>query len=341
MHMFTTFAEVQRVSYSAAGELGGAPLVITGQGFTHDSDRVRVMAGGSPCDIVSTTFTRIVCIPTLAPPPRTDVPVNSTALYPAGRGLEVKRTPHRQPQPQRVSLWPRSHPCVSPHSWSGSTMHLATPRALCTATPPWRAHQTMWATSWIECRVVAHMNGTGACRLADIFLLPLTRLPRFTHTSYVQVMSGFFVPPLTTNYSFYTVGDDYVEVQMSPDATPEGLRRLARAPYHLDRFYDHPDASSEPVWMEAGRRYYTRIYHSEWTGDDNYAVSLRVHQPNGTLPSYNQLVSWWCCPPRPHVSSLGGAAHHHPLPFCRSTAPFGRCSTWRWRRPSSASGRMW
>ena len=136
MHMFTTFAEVQRVSYSAAGALGGAPLVITGQGFTHDSDRVRVMAGGSPCDIVSTTFTRIVCIPTLAPPPRTDVPVNSTALYPAGRGLEVKRTPTASPSPSpSASRYGLAHTRVCHHT-AGAVRQCTLPhRVLCAQQP--------------------------------------------------------------------------------------------------------------------------------------------------------------------------------------------------------------
>jgi len=51
------------------------------------------------------------------------------------------------------------------------------------------------------------------------------------------VLTGFFVAPVSANYSFYAVGDDFVSVHLSTDANPANQKLVA----YGDRNYGPPD----------------------------------------------------------------------------------------------------
>jgi hypothetical protein len=87
--MFVLHANIERLSTSSGGLLGGAPLTITGTGFDPVPSNNVVKVGGVPCAVTASTPSTVTC--TLGPSNATGPPSNaSTPLYPGGRGLLVQ-----------------------------------------------------------------------------------------------------------------------------------------------------------------------------------------------------------------------------------------------------------
>jgi len=79
----------------------------------------------------------------------------------------------------------------------------------------------------------------------------------------VQDFTGFFVPPVSANYSFYTRGDDAVSIVLSTGEDRAGGRRIAANTWNIGTFFWVPEQISAPVWLNAGQRYWFRARHSE------------------------------------------------------------------------------
>jgi hypothetical protein len=94
---------------------------------------------------------------------------------------------------------------------------------------------------------------------------------------YAQVLKGFFVPPVSANYTFYTRGDDQVGVWLSTDASPARARSVAGQTGWAPSFWHTPGQLSAPLWLEAGQPYYIRVQHQEGWGGDWFEVAVRVH----------------------------------------------------------------
>jgi hypothetical protein len=95
---------------------------------------------------------------------------------------------------------------------------------------------------------------------------------------YAQELRGFFVPPVTANYSFYVRGDDYISIFLSVNASETGERRVAWTDYWCVDFFCSPGAQlGRPVPLVAGVPYWLRVTHSEGSGDDWFDFGVRVH----------------------------------------------------------------
>jgi len=74
---------------------------------------------------------------------------------------------------------------------------------------------------------------------------------------FVQRFSGFFVPPLTSLYTFVVRSDDQSRLYLSPNMSDEHKQLIAYAPYHTSRSWNRfPEQTSAPILLEAGKAYY-------------------------------------------------------------------------------------
>lgn len=104
--------------------------------------------------------------------------------------------------------------------------------------------------------------------------------------NYLQRVWGFVIPPLDGDYVFWIAADDEAELWLSNDDTPQTRRRIAVSqhartgtqPLEWDR---QTGQRSEPIRLQAGRRYLIEALHKEGGGGDHVAVGWRL--PDGTL----------------------------------------------------------
>ena len=96
-------------------------------------------------------------------------------------------------------------------------------------------------------------------------------------------LRGLIHPPQTGDYVFWVAADDHAELWLSDREDPAGKRRLVTLNrWTRPRDWEaYPEQASEPVRLEAGRRYYIELLHAEATADDALAVGWRL--PDGTL----------------------------------------------------------
>ncbi|CAK0851812.1 unnamed protein product, partial [Prorocentrum cordatum] len=122
-------------------------------------------------------------------------------------------------------------------------------------------------------------------------------------SNYQFEAEGFFVPPLTANYTFYVAGDDTVVLELGRNSSFDSLQRVASCPdsvtkswyaevnphawfYHGDIRTNAsttvlevtgPDKQvSEPISLAAGERYAFRLLQTEWYGSDWYRLGMKV-----------------------------------------------------------------
>ena len=94
---------------------------------------------------------------------------------------------------------------------------------------------------------------------------------------YTQELTGFFVPPVTANYSFWVRGDDYAVVWLSPDASPVNKVKVAYAGSWVNSWAQYGGQVSAPVALQAGQPYWFQTRHTEGSSQDYFDIGLRIH----------------------------------------------------------------
>jgi len=87
-------------------------------------------------------------------------------------------------------------------------------------------------------------------------------------------MRGYLIPPVPGYYSFWIASDDNSQLFLSTDESSYKTRLIAYVnSYTSSRQWDkEANQKSEPIYLEAGRRYYVEALHKEGAGGDNLAV---------------------------------------------------------------------
>ena len=84
-----------------------------------------------------------------------------------------------------------------------------------------------------------------------------------------QRWSGFFVPPVTSLYTFSVLSDDLSRLYVSPSMDREAMQLLAYSNSHtLGRWDLFETQTSAPVMMEQGQYYYMEAYSNQGGGED-------------------------------------------------------------------------
>lgn len=94
-------------------------------------------------------------------------------------------------------------------------------------------------------------------------------------SNFTRRLSGWLVPPRNGSYTFWTSGDDAVELFLSSDDQPAQLKRICfnRGPTKPQSWEERPRQRSAPIQLRAGRFYYLEILHREEQGEDHMAVA--------------------------------------------------------------------
>jgi len=100
--------------------------------------------------------------------------------------------------------------------------------------------------------------------------------PRNAGESYAARVRGFIHPPRTGEYVFSIASDDHSELFLSADENPDKKEHIAHVWgwTKVNNFKEKPSQKSDPVRLEAGKRYYIEVLHREmFTGPDHLSVA--------------------------------------------------------------------
>jgi hypothetical protein len=112
-----------------------------------------------------------------------------------------------------------------------------------------------------------------------------------THEHYGAFFIAFFVPPQSGNWLFYLLSDDNGELWLNPSGTdPAGAQLIISAPYCCRSFVDTP---SEPVSLDAGKRYFIMALYKEGTGGDYMQVAAKLESDPTPSTMVHPIPSSW------------------------------------------------
>ena len=102
-------------------------------------------------------------------------------------------------------------------------------------------------------------------------------------SNFIQRLRGVIVPPETGPYVFQITSDDGSILWISPEDQPAARTKLAFVEGYASRsdWDGQPGQTSEPVLLEAGKRYVLEARHAEGGGEDFVMVGWR--RPNGEV----------------------------------------------------------
>jgi putative membrane-bound dehydrogenase-like protein len=102
-------------------------------------------------------------------------------------------------------------------------------------------------------------------------------------SNYLQRVSAVIVPPETGPYTFQITSDDGSVLYLSSDDTPAKKTKIAFVEGYSSRgeWDGQPGQSSEPVMLEAGKRYYLEARQAEGGSEDFVMVGWR--RPDGSI----------------------------------------------------------
>lgn len=262
------------------------------------------------------TYVAPADIPITATASDTDGHINRVSFYANGAYLgEVYREPY-------TFTWQNAPAgthtiVVKAHDNDGNTVTASrtvtvTP-ASCTATG--RIYQEMWS------------NVTGN----DVRTFDFSQTPngggrwftsfetsQYYANNYASRMKGYVCVPQTGNYTFWISSDDYSELYVSTDETPQNRRMVAYV-YGATSFrnYDkYPSQKSVPITLQAGYKYYIEVRHKEGTGNDFISVGWQL--PNGTMERPipgNRLVEIAPIPNNPPSISIVSPQPNQDFPY--------------------------
>lgn len=102
--------------------------------------------------------------------------------------------------------------------------------------------------------------------------------------NYGLEITGFIVPTTTANYEFYIASDDASSLWLSTDETAANASLIAQQPGCCNTFTHAPGGlSSNPIPLEAGKKYYVRAYLKEGGGGDFLSVAWKNSVDDGDI----------------------------------------------------------
>ena len=98
-----------------------------------------------------------------------------------------------------------------------------------------------------------------------------------------QRYTGFFVPPITSDYIFSILSDDRMRLFLSPNTSRAHKEMIADAPAQTtNRWNRFPTQSSRRIRLEAGKSYYMEALHSQAGGPWRIAFGVKALSLNWT-----------------------------------------------------------
>jgi len=129
--------------------------------------------------------------------------------------------------------------------------------------------------------------------------------------NFVQRFSGFFVPPLTSLYTFVIRSDDHSRLYLSPNVSDEHKQLIAYAPQYTRRRWNYfPTQTAAPILLEAGKAYYMEAISNQGGGPWDLGISAKIHNLSFNTYPFNgdnevQMISIFSVVVKEeHVSAL-------------------------------------
>ena len=95
---------------------------------------------------------------------------------------------------------------------------------------------------------------------------------------FTQRLSGFFVPPLTSLYTFSIRSDDQSRLYLSPNMSAEHKKLIANAPQHTRHSWTFfSTQTANPVLLEAGKAYYIESVLNQFSYGWDIGISAKIH----------------------------------------------------------------
>ncbi|HYG77817.1 MAG TPA: PVC-type heme-binding CxxCH protein [Planctomycetota bacterium] len=100
---------------------------------------------------------------------------------------------------------------------------------------------------------------------------------------YASRMTGLLTAPASGAYTFWICADDFGELYLSSDDKPENKKRIAVCENWAspDEWEKYPGQKSQPVTLEAGKKYFVEVLHKEGGGGDHAFVGWL--KPDGKM----------------------------------------------------------
>ncbi|MFT2009849.1 PA14 domain-containing protein [Pontibacter sp. 13R65] len=113
--------------------------------------------------------------------------------------------------------------------------------------------------------------------------LSIFETPSNIGNNYGQRVRGYVRAPETGDYTFWIAADDVAELWLSTSEDPSYKQKIAHVESwtYARQWTRYNAQQSEPIRLQAGRRYYIEALHKEQGGSDNLAVGWQL--PSGTL----------------------------------------------------------
>ncbi|TXK44138.1 T9SS type A sorting domain-containing protein [Pontibacter qinzhouensis] len=107
--------------------------------------------------------------------------------------------------------------------------------------------------------------------------------PSNVGNNYGQRVRGYVRAPETGDYTFWIAADDVAELWLSTSDDPAQKQKIAHVESwtYARQWTRYNAQQSEPIRLQAGRRYYMEALHKEGGGSDNLAVGWQL--PGGSL----------------------------------------------------------
>ncbi len=109
-------------------------------------------------------------------------------------------------------------------------------------------------------------------------------LPGDLDDNYGERLSGWIIPPVTGNYTFYIASDDASELWLSTNSSSANKQRIASVSgWTYFRYYTSSASQISPsVALVQNRWYYLEVLHKEGGGGDHLSVTWKP--PGGSTP---------------------------------------------------------
>ena len=96
--------------------------------------------------------------------------------------------------------------------------------------------------------------------------------------NFVQRLSGFFVPSLSSLYTFSIQSDDQSRLYLSPNMSAEHKKLIANAPQHTRHSWTFfSTQTANPVLLEAGKVYYIESVLNQFSYGWDIGISAKIH----------------------------------------------------------------
>lgn len=90
--------------------------------------------------------------------------------------------------------------------------------------------------------------------------------------------TGFFIPPVTSLYTFNLYSDDLSRLYLSPNASSAHKEIVAYAPQYTRQSWNYfPQQVSEPIFLEAGSVHYIESTHCQGAGPWSLGFGAKIH----------------------------------------------------------------